>query len=69
MVRQQIVVSDNLNAGIAKACFCEPAANRTCTAMAAHYATAILRRGRAARQISEGGTGGVRARNALNPAM
>ncbi len=37
-----MVVSDNLRAGITKACFYEPAVNRTYAEMAAHYGTAIL---------------------------
>ena len=37
-----MVVSDNLKSGIAKACFYEPAVNRTYAEMAAHYATAIV---------------------------
>jgi transposase len=37
-----IVVSDNLKAGITKACFYEPAVNRTYAEMAAHYGTAIV---------------------------
>jgi len=37
-----MVVSDNLKAGIAKACFYEPAVNRTYAEMAAHYDTAIV---------------------------
>lgn len=37
-----MVVSDNLRSGITKACFYEPAVNRTYAEMAAHYATAIL---------------------------
>jgi transposase len=36
------VVSDNLRSGIAKACFYEPAVNRTYAEMAAHYDTAIV---------------------------
>jgi transposase len=36
------VVSDNLRSGISKACFYEPAVNRTYADMAAHYATAIV---------------------------
>jgi hypothetical protein len=39
MVWLQIAVSDNLKAGIAKACLCEPAANPTYAERAAHYAT------------------------------
>jgi transposase len=42
-----MVVSDNLRSGITKACFYEPAVNRTYADMAAHYQTAIIpRRGR-----------------------
>jgi transposase len=37
-----IVVSDNLKAGITKACFYEPNVNRTYAEMAAHYGTAIV---------------------------
>ena len=37
-----MVVSDNLKSGIAKACFYEPAVNRTYAEMAAHYDTAIV---------------------------
>jgi transposase len=37
-----MVVSDNLRSGIAKACFYEPAVNRTYAEMAAHYNTAIV---------------------------
>ena len=37
-----IVVSDNLKSGITKACFYEPAVNRTYAQMAEHYATAIV---------------------------
>lgn len=37
-----MVVSDNLKAGITKACFHEPAVNRTYAEMAAHYGTAII---------------------------
>ena len=37
-----MVVSDNLRSGITKACFYEPAANRTYAEMAAHYNTAIV---------------------------
>ena len=39
-----MVVSDNLKSGIAKACFYEPAVNRTYAEMAAHYDTAIVPR-------------------------
>jgi transposase len=35
-------VSDNLRSGITKACFYEPAVNRTYAEMAAHYGTAII---------------------------
>ena len=35
-------VSDNIRAGITKACFYEPAVNRTYAEMAAHYGTAIV---------------------------
>ena len=35
-------VSDNLKAGITKACFYEPTVNRTYADMAAHYRTAII---------------------------
>ena len=37
-----MVVSDNLKSGITKACFYEPAVNRTYAEMAAHYGTAIV---------------------------
>jgi transposase len=37
-----IIVSDNLKAGITKACFYEPAVNRTYAEMAAHYATVVV---------------------------
>jgi transposase len=37
-----MVVSDNLRSGISKACFYEPAVNRTYAEMAAHYDTAIV---------------------------
>jgi transposase len=37
-----MVVSDNLRSGITKACFYEPAVNRTYGEMAAHYNTAIV---------------------------
>ncbi|USQ74344.1 IS21 family transposase (plasmid) [Roseomonas mucosa] len=36
------LVSDNLRAGITRACFHEPAVNRTYAEMAAHYGTAVL---------------------------
>ncbi len=36
------IVSDNLRAGITKACFYEPRVNRTYADMAAHYDTAII---------------------------
>ena len=36
------VVSDNLRAGITRACFYEPMVNRTYAAMAAHYGTAVI---------------------------
>jgi transposase len=36
------VVSDNLKAGITKACFYEPAVNRTYADLAAHYDTAVV---------------------------
>ena len=36
------LVSDNLRSGITKACFYEPAINRTYAEMAAHYGTAVL---------------------------
>jgi transposase len=36
------IVSDNLRSGITKACFYEPAVNRTYAEMAAHYGTAIV---------------------------
>ena len=37
-----MVVSDNLKAGVTKACFCEPAVSRTYAEMAAHYDTAVV---------------------------
>jgi transposase len=37
-----MVVSDNLKSGITKACFYEPAVNRSYAEMAAHYGTAIV---------------------------
>ena len=37
-----MVVSDNLKAGITKACFYEPSVNRSYAEMAAHYDTAIV---------------------------
>ena len=37
-----MVVSDNLRSGITKACFYEPAVNRTYAEMAAHYDTAVV---------------------------
>ena len=37
-----MTVSDNLKAGITKACFHEPAVNRSYAEMAAHYGTAIV---------------------------
>ena len=37
-----MVVSDNLRSGISKACFYEPAVNRTYAEMAAHYDAAIV---------------------------
>jgi transposase len=36
------IVSDNLKAGITKACFYEPTVNRTYADMASHYGTAII---------------------------
>jgi transposase len=36
------IVSDNLKAGITRACFYEPTVNRTYADMAAHYGTAII---------------------------
>ncbi len=36
------LVSDNLKAGVSRACFHEPGVNRTYTEMAAHYGTAVL---------------------------
>src|SRR5262249_56940494 len=35
-------VSDNIKAGITKACFYEPEVNRTYAEMAAHYGTAVV---------------------------
>jgi transposase len=37
-----MVISDNLRSGITKACFYEPAVNRSYAEMAAHYNTAIV---------------------------
>ena len=37
-----MTVSDNLRSGITKACFYEPAVNRSYAEMAAHYDTAII---------------------------
>jgi transposase len=37
-----MVVSDNLRPGVTKACFYEPAVNRTYAEMAAHYNTAVV---------------------------
>ena len=37
-----MVVSDNLRSGVTKACFYEPAVNRTYAEMAAHYDTAVV---------------------------
>ena len=36
------IVSDNLRAGITRACFYEPQVNRTYAEFAAHYGTAII---------------------------
>jgi transposase len=36
------LVSDNLKAGVTKACFYEPAVNRTYAEMAAHYGTVVI---------------------------
>jgi len=36
------IVSDNLRAGITRACFYEPLVNRTYAAMAAHYGSAVI---------------------------
>lgn len=49
-----MVVSDNLKAGIIRACFYEPAVNRTYAEMAAHYNTAIV----PARPRGSGGAAG-----------
>jgi len=38
----RLVVSDNLKAGITRACFHEPVVNRTYGTIAAHYGTAIV---------------------------
>lgn len=38
----QLLVSDNLKSGVTRACFYEPAVNRTYAEMAAHYGAAIL---------------------------
>jgi transposase len=40
----QQIVSDNLRAGITRACFYEPLVNRTYADMASHYGTAVSRR-------------------------
>jgi hypothetical protein len=53
------IVSNNLRAGVTKACFYEPAVNRTYAEMAAHYGTAAPRE--AARQ-GQGRSGGMRHR-------
>ena len=37
-----MTVSDNLKSGVIKACFYEPAVNRSYAEMAAHYDTAIV---------------------------
>ena len=39
---QALLVSDNLKSGITKACFYEPAVNRTYADLATHYQTAVL---------------------------
>ncbi len=36
------IVSDNLRAGITRACFYEPLVNRTYAGMASHYETVII---------------------------
>ena len=36
------IVSDNLHAGITRACFYEPLVNRTYADMASHYGTAVI---------------------------
>ena len=36
------IVSDNLRSGVTKACFYEPAVNRTYAEMAHHYGTAVV---------------------------
>ena len=36
------IVSDNLKAGITRACFYEPLVNRTYADLASHYGTAII---------------------------
>src|SRR5260370_17958340 len=36
------IVSDNLKSGVTKACFYEPAVNRTYAEMAHHYGTAVV---------------------------
>src|ERR1700719_2840125 len=41
-VASAMVVSDNLKSGITKACFYEPAVNRSYAEMAAYYDTAIV---------------------------
>ena len=70
-----MVVSDNLRSGITKACFYEPAVNRTYAEMAAHYNTAIVpaRPYRAARQSqgrSRGASGdALHHRQAAQPAV
>ena len=56
------VVSDNLKAGVTKACFHEPRINRTYAEMAAHYDTVVLpARPEAARQGEGGGRRPARA--------
>jgi transposase len=46
-----MVVSDNLRSGITKACFYEPAVNRTYAEMAAHSTPPLCRRGRTGRKL------------------
>jgi transposase len=45
----ELVAPDNAKTAIVKASFYDPQVNRTYAEMAAHYGTAILRRGRESR--------------------
>ena len=68
------MVSDNLKSGITKACFYEPAVNRTYAEMAAHYDTAIVParpyKPRDKAKVEVGGAGGdaLDHRQAAEPA-